>query len=55
MANRKFYRDHGLVFAKEWAERLGQKGVEITMNVYVHALPDMQEEAEAVFGSILNA
>jgi len=34
-------------------ERLGHKKVEITMNIYQHVLPDMQEDAAAKMGSIL--
>ena len=112
MENRTHYQDHGLVFAKEWAqltrkyytlghplsmnnigqrefkniieearvpkitfhgmrhacgtlllnyepvkvvsERLGHKGVEITMNIYQHVLPDMQEAAASTIGGILH-
>ncbi|MDA2929325.1 site-specific integrase [Acidobacteria bacterium AH-259-O06] len=35
------------------SERLGHKGVEITMNIYQHVLPDMQEDAAAKLGAIL--
>ena len=35
------------------SERLGHKGVEITMNIYQHVLPDMQEDAAVKLGSIL--
>ena len=34
-------------------ERLGHKKVEITMNIYQHVLPDMQEDAAAKLGAIL--
>ena len=34
-------------------ERLGHKGVEITMDIYQHVLPDMQEDAAARLGAIL--
>lgn len=35
------------------SERLGHKGVEITMNIYQHVLPDMQEDAAERLGAIL--
>ena len=35
------------------SERLGHKGVEITMNIYQHVLPDMQEAAAEKLGEIL--
>ena len=35
------------------SERLGHKGVEITMNIYQHVLPDMQEDAAKKLGAIL--
>jgi len=35
------------------SERLGHKKVEITMNIYQHILPDMQEDAAAKLGAIL--
>ena len=35
------------------SERLGHKGVEITMNIYQHVLPDMQEDAAEKLGAIL--
>ncbi len=35
------------------ADRLGHKGVEITMNIYQHVLPDMQEDAAEKLGSLL--
>ena len=111
MKNRRYYREFGLVFAKDWnwgdswqlglplglnnlgqrefskiikaadvkaikfhglrhtcatlllkagihpkvvAERLGHKDVAITMNVYSHVLPGMQEEAASKLGSILH-
>ncbi|MDA2935506.1 site-specific integrase, partial [Acidobacteria bacterium AH-259-D05] len=37
------------------SERLGHKGIEITMNIYQHVLPDMQEEAAVIMGNILHA
>jgi len=36
------------------SERLGHKGVEITMNIYQHVLPDMQEAAASTIGAILH-
>jgi integrase len=113
MANRTRYRDHGLVFAKEWPdmqrqrdsvgdplqinnlgqrefaqlikaagvrkikfhglrhtcatlllqagvpakvvqERLGHKRIEITLNIYSHVLPSMQQDAAARLGAILH-
>ena len=36
------------------SERLGHKGVEITMNIYQHVLPDMQEAAASTIGDILH-
>jgi integrase len=113
MANRTTYTDHGLVFAKEWAdvrkhtdtlgqplqannlgqrgyaklieaagvrrikfhglrhtcatlmlqarepvhvisERLGHKKVEITLNIYAHVLPDMQQGAGDRLGALLH-
>ena len=36
------------------AERLGHKSVEITMNIYQHVLPDMQEDAAAKLGAVLH-
>ncbi len=36
------------------SERLGHKGVEITMNIYQHVLPDMQEAAASTIGGILH-
>jgi integrase len=112
MANRTTYRDHGLVFAKEYgdltnradmiewplqanhlgqrqffrlvkssnvraitfhgmrhtcatlllkagepvhvvSQRLGHARVEITLNTYAHVLPDMQKQAAATMGAIL--
>ncbi len=35
-------------------ERLGHKGIEITMNIYAHVLPDMQEQAADTMGNILH-
>jgi len=35
------------------AERLGHKDVQITMNIYAHVLPDMQEAAAEKMGAIL--
>ena len=32
------------------SERLGHKRIEITLNVYAHALPSMQQEAAAISG-----
>ena len=113
LKNRQYYRDLGLVFAKEWvqlgaaharlgdplqanslgqrefkkiteaakvrrikfhglrhtcatlllragipvyvvAQRLGHKGIEITINVYAHVLPDQQEDAANALGDILH-
>jgi integrase len=39
--------------AKVVQERLGHIKVEITMNIYQHVLPDMQEDAAAKLGAIL--
>jgi integrase len=111
--NRTHYQDHGLVFAKEWAElqrrkdtlgdplqmnnlgqreyarllkaagvrrikfhglrhtcatlllqanvpakvvqeRLGHKKIEITLNVYAHVLPSMQQDAAVKLGALLH-
>jgi len=113
LSNRQHYRDHGLVFAKEWGdvqrrqdtlgdplqmnnlgqreyaklvkqagvrrikfhglrhtsgtlalqagvpvkvvqERLGHKKIEITLGIYAHALPSMQQEAAAKLGALLH-
>ena len=35
------------------SQRLGHKSVDITMNIYAHVLPSMQEEAAEMMGSIL--
>ena len=111
LANRQLYRDHGLVFTKEWRERgtngflglplqtnsigerefhtviraaqvrkitmhglrhtsatlllqagvpahvvqrrLGHKRIEITLNIYVHSLPSMQQDAATKLGAML--
>jgi integrase len=114
MANRTTYKDHGLVFAKEWSdvrkrgeflgqplqmnnlgqreytelikaadvkaikfhgfrhtcatlllhagqpihvvsERLGHSKVSMTMEVYAHVLPDMQQDAAARIGRLLHS
>ena len=61
----RFIKFHGLphtcatllltagVPVKVVSERLGHKGVEITMNIYQHVLPDMQEDAAVKLGAIL--
>jgi integrase len=36
------------------AERLGHMRIEMTLNVYAHALPSMQQEAAAKLGSLLH-
>jgi integrase len=36
------------------AQRLGHKGVEITLSVYAHVLPDMQETAAERLGAVLH-
>jgi integrase len=36
------------------SERLGHKRIEITLNVYAHALPSMQQEAAVKLGRILH-
>lgn len=36
------------------SERLGHKRIEITLNVYAHALPSMQQEAAAKLGRLLH-
>jgi integrase len=113
LANRAYYHDHGLVFAKEWEqlrrhgdtlghplqmnnigqheylrlikqagvhpikfhglrhtcatllqqagvpikvvqERLGHKRIEITLNIYAHALPSMQQDAAAKLAALLH-
>ena len=35
------------------ADRLGHKGVEITMNIYQHVLPDMQEDEGCTVLSVI--
>jgi integrase len=35
------------------AERLGHKRVEVTLNIYAHVLPDMQQDAARRLGSLL--
>ena len=35
------------------SERLGHKSIEITLNSYAHALPDMQQEAAGAIGRAL--
>lgn len=35
------------------SERLGHKGVEITMDIYQHVLPDMQERAAERVSTLL--
>jgi integrase len=39
--------------AKVVQERLGHKSIEITLNIYAHVLPSMQEDAAAKVGAIL--
>ena len=36
------------------SERLGHKSVEITLNIYAHVLPNMQEQAAATLGDLLH-
>ena len=36
-------------------ERLGHKGIEITLNIYAHALPSMQQDAAAKLAALLHA
>ena len=36
------------------AQRLGHKGIEITINVYAHVLPDQQEDAANALGDLLH-
>ncbi len=36
------------------SDRLGHKGVEITLNIYAHVLPDMQQQAAATLGALLH-
>ncbi len=36
------------------SERLGHKRIEITLNVYAHALSSMQQEAAAKLGKLLH-
>jgi integrase len=35
-------------------ERLGHQKIEITLNVYAHVLPAMQQDAAAKLGAILH-
>jgi integrase len=35
------------------SERLGHKNVSMTMEIYAHVLPDMQEDAAATLGRLL--
>ena len=35
------------------SERLGHKRAQITMDVYQHVVPDMQEEAASALNSVL--
>jgi integrase len=36
------------------SERLGHKRVEMTLNIYAHALPSMQQEAAAKLGQLIH-
>lgn len=36
------------------AQRLGHSKVEMTLNIYAHVLPDMQQDAAAKLGSLLH-
>ena len=36
------------------SERLGHKNVSMTMEIYAHVLPDMQEDAAATLGALLH-
>jgi integrase len=36
------------------AERLGHSKVEMTLNIYAHFLPDMQQDAAAKLGALLH-
>jgi integrase len=36
------------------SERLGHKRIEMTLNIYAHALPSMQQEAAAKLGKLLH-
>jgi integrase len=36
------------------SERLGHAKVSMTLEVYVHVLPDMQQDAAATLGALLN-
>ena len=36
------------------SKRLGHKKVEITHNIYIHALPSMQKDAAAKMASLLS-
>ena len=37
------------------SERLGHKRIEITLNIYAHALPSMQQDAAAKLAALLHA
>ena len=43
------------VHPKIVSERLGHSGVGITMNIYSHVLPGLQEQAAAQFDELLAA
>ena len=36
------------------AQRLGHSKVEMTLNIYAHVLPDMQQDAAAKLGALLH-
>jgi integrase len=36
------------------AQRLGHSKVEMTLNIYAHVLPDMQQEAATKLGALLH-
>jgi len=36
------------------AQRLGHSKVEMTLNIYAHVLPDMQQDAAATLGALLH-
>jgi integrase len=40
--------------AKVVSERLGHRGIEITLNIYTHALPSMQQDAAVKLGKVLH-